>query len=286
MLPRYGPLKALRSWRMLSTVPMRRANLAGQVHMVIGPLGPVSQGLVSQLLNAGSTVVMPSDKHDSIAILHETLNYPAGLVTIDQSMSTKDGAMEVLEFVKQELGRLDGVVAHGGLVQGPDESQQRQSILETTPGDVMSYVQSLLVPHVVSANIMIPFLETQGSTINPSYTIVTGGLKDGRKNSAFELGWMQLGAEGPSLTSMYGFGLALRSATQKSKVRVNELRIGMDLNRSDGERMSHPRSRPLSLDIGALATYVAESDVKGKRFRASDNAALEELLHQHGAFQT
>jgi len=231
---------------------------------------------------------VPSRKLDALEMLQETLGYPAGLVTINQSASTTDGAAEVVQIIKQEIGRLDGVVAHGGLVHShPDHPWETEkhsllsegSILDSSPEQVMDFVQSLLVSHVGAAQAMIPLLESQVSDISPSYTILTGGLKDGRKD------WMHFGAEGPALTSMYGFGLALRGATTGSRVRVNEIRIGMELNRSDDERMSEPRSRPLSLDIGALAAYVAESTLKGQRLRASDNGELDGLLHRFGAFQ-
>jgi len=269
--------------RMLSTShSTRNANLAGQVHMFVGDFGPVHTGLISRMLDAGSTVVAPSRKLDDLEMLQETLGYPAGLVTYNASPSTTDGAAEVVQMVKQELGRLDGVVAHGGLIHShPDHpwESEKGSILDSSPEEVMGYVQSLLVSHVGAAQNLMPLLESQDEMISPSYTILTGGLKDGRKD------WMHMGAEGPALTSMYGLGLALRGATKASRVRVNEIRIGMELNRSDDERMSEPRSRPLSLDIGALATYVAESTLKGHRLRASDNVELDGLLHRFGAFQ-
>lgn len=272
--------------RMLSSVnATRAANLSGQVHLLVGALGPVHVGLAARMLDANSTVVVPSRDLDHLEMFKEALGHPAGLVTVNQSASTSDGAAEVVDFIKHELGRLDGVVAHGGLVHShaghpwAAENVSRGTILDRSPGQVMDYVQSLLVSHVGAAQAMIPFLELQNSNISPSYAILTGGLKDGRKD------WMQFGAEGPALTSMYGFGLALRGATRQSRVRVNEIRVGMELNRSDDERMSEPRSRPLSLDIGALATYIAESSLKGQRLRASDNVELDGLLHRFSAFQ-
>merc|ERR1719420_1473550 len=141
-------------------------------------------------------------------MLQESLGYPAGLVTIDQSMSTDQGAAEVARFLTQELGRLDGVIAHGGLLQS---QTLPQSILESSTSDVMSYVQNLLNSHVNSAKAMVPLLKAQESPINPSYTIVTGGLVDGRQNQVL------LGAQWPAVTSMYGFGLALRAAAQESR---------------------------------------------------------------------
>jgi len=268
----------------------RRANLSGQVHLLVGALGPVHVGLVTRMLDADSIVVAPSGKLEGLEMLQETLGYPAGLVTMHQSVSSSEGAMEVVSMIKQELGRLDGVVAHGGLVHArgdhPWEDVNRASshlsqgsILDSSPEVVMAHIQELLVTHVSTARAMMPLLESQDSALSPSYTFVTGGLQDGRKD------WMQFGAEGPALTAMYGFGLALRGATTDSRVRVNEVRIGMELNRSDDERMSDPRSRPLSLDLGALATYVAESKMKGQRLRASDNVELDGLLHRFGAFQ-
>merc|ERR1719379_1917695 len=92
----------------------RNAKLSGQVHLVVGSFGPVYQGLVSRLLDAGSIVVAPSANPERIEMLQESPGYPAGLVTIEHSMCTDQGAAEVARFLMQDLGRLDGVVAHGG----------------------------------------------------------------------------------------------------------------------------------------------------------------------------
>ena len=149
----------------------------------------------------------------------------------------------------------------------------------------MAYVQSLVAPHVGAAYAYMPLLEQQGQQdprSSPSYTVVTGGLKDSRIER------VPMGAEGPALTAMYGFGLALRCAASDSlsTVRVNELRIGMQLNRSEEERFANPRGRPLTTDIGSrLATYVAESNLSGSRLRCSDEVELEGLLHRFGGFQ-
>ena len=69
-------------------------------------------------------------------------------------------------------------------------------------------------------------------------------------------------------------------------MRVNELRIGMQLNRSEEERFANPRGRPLTTDIGSLATYVAESNLSGSRLRCSDEVELEGLLHRFGGFSS
>ena len=165
------------------------------------------------------------------------------------------------------------------------ELEQGRSILYTTPDEVMAYVQSLVAPHVGAAHAYMPLLEQQAQkdprNSSPSYTVVTGGLNDGR------IEHVPMGAEGPALTAMYGFGLALRCAASDSlsSVRVNELRIGMQLNRSEEERFADPRGRPLTTDIGSLATYVAESNLSGLRLRCSDDVELEGLLHHFGGFQ-
>jgi len=49
------------SHRMLSScTATRHANLAGQVHMLVGALGPVHVGLVTRMLDANSIVVVPA----------------------------------------------------------------------------------------------------------------------------------------------------------------------------------------------------------------------------------
>ena len=101
--------------------------------------GPVHTGLISRMLDAGSIVVAPSRKLDDLEMLQEALGYPAGLVTFNASPSTTDGAAAVVQMVKQELGRLDGVVAHGGLVHShPDHpwESEKGSILDSSPEEV------------------------------------------------------------------------------------------------------------------------------------------------------
>ena len=95
-----------------------------------------------------------------------------------------------------------------------------------------------------------------------------------------------MGAEGPAMTSLYGLGIALRNATRNSSVRVNEIRVAMQVNRADNERMLEPRARPLSLDIGQLASYLTEQGKgapSGFRLRARSSQELDELLDRFSA---
>ena len=95
---------------------LRTADLSGQVHAVVGALGPVYAGITTRLLDAGSVVVAAGRNVDLLDELQSTLGRPVGLITVNETPSTTEGAEALQQYISTNLGRLDGVVAHGGLV--------------------------------------------------------------------------------------------------------------------------------------------------------------------------
>jgi hypothetical protein len=175
------------------------------------------------------------------------------------------------------------VVAHGGLIRSDTLGSGivgKSLLSETSANMVLEDTTQLLGLHLRAAFSLLPLLEEtakQKSPYHPSYTLITSGL-----NSSAEL---TMGAEAPAMTSLYGLGIALRNATKTSSVRVNEIRVALQVNRAERERMLEPRSRPLSLDIGRLASYLTENgkgSPSGLRLRARSSEELEGLLQHFG----
>ena len=159
----------------------------------------------------------------------------------------------------------------GGSILGRD-------LLETPTQQILDEIALLVGSHHNAARVLMPLLHQQSKMDEtlPSYTLLTGGLT---QESAH-------GAEAPSISAMYGLGLALRESSKRYiNVRVNEIRLGMQVNRSDAERMAAPRARPLSLDLGSLCSYIAEAQIdRGHRMRINTNADLDDLLWKYNAF--
>jgi NAD(P)-dependent dehydrogenase (short-subunit alcohol dehydrogenase family) len=266
------------------------ADLAGKVVVVVGGTAAIGQGLASQLLAGGATVVVPSRSAEKLKKLRAELGSPAGLATLHGGFAAAAagegeeggaGTRSIAEQIKFEFGSIDAVVAHGGLIRSDTLGSGivgKSLLSETSANMVLEDTTQLLGLHLRAAFSLLPLLEEtakQKSPYHPSYTLITSGL-----NSSAEL---TMGAEAPAMTSLYGLGIALRNATKTSSVRVNEIRVALQVNRAERERMLEPRSRPLSLDIGRLASYLMENGKEspsGLRLRARSSEELEGLL-QH-----
>lgn len=248
---------------------------------VIGRMGPIFQGVTARLLEAGAVVVAPSLNKAGLEELQNSLGQPAGLLTVKGTLSHKDGAKELIDMVKYDVGKLHGVVAHGGLdgVYHNEKSIIERDILATRTEDILDELAHVVGNHHHAARVLMPLLDeiAEATPALPSFTLLTGGMEDGNRQ--------HFGAESPVISAMHGLGLALRSSAVTSKVRVNEIRVGMHVNRSDSERMKNPRMRPLSSDLGRLCSYIAESPVdRGRKICVSTNDNLEEVLASYDAF--
>ena len=73
------------------------------------------QGVATRFLEAGAIVVAPSLDENGLKDLQNNLGSPAGLFTVHGTFSNTEQANELVRIVKSEVGRLDMVVAHGGL---------------------------------------------------------------------------------------------------------------------------------------------------------------------------
>jgi len=250
----------------------------------------VAQGLAAGLLEGGATVVVPSRSAEKLAELRDCLGHPAGLATLHGGFAEGpvDGPPPIADQILSEFGRVDGVVAHGGLIRSDTlgAGVAGRPILAVPGEKVLEDVSQLLGLHLRAAQALLPLMARvakQEPGAAPGYTLVTSGLQGPRAEAHVQ-------AEGPAMTALYGLGLALRNAAAAMDVpvRVNEVRLAMQINRADSERLAEPRQRPLSLDLGHLTGYLAEWGPRapqGLRVRARSGPELEELLDHFAAPQ-
>ena len=227
------------------------------------------------LIESRAIVIIPFRFREKLDKLRDKLGSPAGLCTLHGGFANDDS--NVVEKIKYEFGKIDGVVAHGGLIRSDTlgTGVVGKLILKVSPEEVLEDTRILLRLHLTAAQALIPMLESKIGTESwesyPTYTFLTGELR--AKETSVQ-------AEGHVLTSLYGLGLSLRADTTQSQVKVNELHIALHLNESDEERMHNAKRSP-SLDLGLLTAYHKEKSYKslmcskGMRYRVQTD---EELL--------
>ena len=246
----------------------------------------MAQGLAAGLLDGGATVVVPSRSAEKLAELRANLGHPAGLATLVggfAEVAPEGSPPPVAQQIISEFGRVDGVVAHGGLIRSDTlgAGVVGQSLLDVPGPSVIDDVTKLLGLHLRAAQALIPLMARvaqQEPGAAPGYTLVTSGLQGPEAEAHVQ-------AEGPAMTSLYGLGLALRNATAAggSPVRVNEVRVAMQINETDSLRLSSAGARPLSLDLGTLTGYLSEwraGAPSGLRVRVRNNSELDALLNR------
>ena len=261
----------------------RLLSLADKVFVVVGNVDTLGRGIASELLKQGATVVLPSKSESALVKSRELLGNPAGLCTILGDFQTDAcvDAPSAVNAIRSTFKCIHGVVAHGGLVRGDDSSDsvlRGKSMLECEVGEILRDISDTLGMHVNAAQALLPLLvpsAARGQGNSPSYTLVTGGFE----NQFFE---SQLQAEVFTLTSLHGLSVALRNAKSRLPVRINELRIALQINRAERDREREPRFTPLSRDIGRIAASLATGNralnPDGSRFSVNSNAELSSLI--------
>jgi 3-oxoacyl-[acyl-carrier protein] reductase len=142
--------------------------LDGKKTLVIGGAGEVGEGIVRQFLNAGATVVVPSRSQYRLDELRQRLEGCAlsRLITKQAGCGTEAGAMDLYDFVLDELSELDVVVASiGGWWQG-------DSLLNVPLRLWNQLIENSLTAHFVAAKTFLPLLaEKDGGR----YIMLNGG---------------------------------------------------------------------------------------------------------------
>lgn len=142
--------------------------LDGKNALVIGGAGEVGEGIVRQFLNAGATVVVPSRSQYRLEELKQNLKGcdQTHLITVQAGCGTEAGAMDLYDFIVDELSYLDIVVASiGGWWQG-------EPLLDVSLRLWNQLLENSLTAHFVAAKTFLPLLaEGNGG----HYIMLNGG---------------------------------------------------------------------------------------------------------------
>ncbi len=150
------------------------------------------------LIESGAIVIIPLRFQEKLDELRDKLGSPAGLCTLHGGFADDDS--NVVEKIKYEFGKIDGVVAHGGLIRSDTlgTGVVGKLILKVSPEEVLEDTRILLRLHLTAAQALIPMLESKIGTESwesyPTYTFLTGELR--AKETSLQ-------AEGHVLTSLY-----------------------------------------------------------------------------------
>lgn len=142
--------------------------------------------MAASLIESGATVIIPSRFQEKLDELRDKLGSPAGLCTLHGGFADDDS--NVVEKIKYEFGKIDGVIAHGGLIRSDTlgTGVVGKSILKVSPEEVLEDTRILLRLHLTAAQALIPMLESKIETESwksyPPYTFLTGGLRETRGN--------------------------------------------------------------------------------------------------------
>ncbi len=142
--------------------------LDGKITLVLGGAGEVGEGIVSQFLLHGATVVVPSRAVYRLDDLRKRLGDLANerLITFHGGCSSEEGGLALRDFILREVGQLDTVVAAiGGWWQG-------EALTELPLRIWKELLDNSLTAHFVAAKTFLPqLLEHPGSC----YIMLNGG---------------------------------------------------------------------------------------------------------------
>ena len=217
--------------------------LHGKTVLIAGGAGEVGEGLVRAFLDEGATVVVPSRTRKKLDALRSAVPNPARLITKTADIGTANGAVLLRDWIADEVGPLDAVVASiGGWWQGRP--------LTDVPLDTWHAVLDMgLTTHFNVAKTFIPVLAGRPGA---SYTFINGAA-----------GLDPIPGAGPlSVSSAGQFMLKDVMAAENDTVRINTLVLATPVR---------TRSRPdgdedwlTADDAGAYAVFLASDAATDK----------------------
>lgn len=215
--------------------------LYGKTVLIAGGAGEVGEGLVRAFLTEGATVVVPSRSEKNLRALRSSLKHDGSLITKPADVGTETEAALLRDWIDDEVGPLDAVVASlGGWWQG----QPLTNVSLDTWHEVLDMG---LTTHFNVAKTFIPVLAGRPGT---SYTFINGvaGLNP------------IPGAGLISVSSAGQFMLKDVMAAENDTVRINTLVLATPVR-----TRSHPDGEEDWLtadDAGAYAVFLASDAAK------------------------
>jgi 3-oxoacyl-[acyl-carrier protein] reductase len=210
--------------------------LHGKTVLIPGGAGEVGEGLARAFLNEGARVIVPSRSREKLDALRASLLDPDSLLLKTADVGTANGAARLRDWIGDEVGPLDAVVASlGGWWQG-------RPLTDVSLDTWHEVLDMGLTTHFTVAKTFLPVLAGQPGA---SYTFINGGA-----------GLNPIPGAGPLSVSAAG-QLMLKDvmAAENDTVRVNTLVLATPVrtrSRPDGED-----GLIAADDAGAYAVYLA-----------------------------
>lgn len=220
--------------------------LHGKTVLIAGGAGEVGEGIVGAFLAEGATVVVPSRSQEKLDALRTNTSDHDRLITKAADVGSAAGAVALRNWIADEVGPLDAVVASlGGWWQG-------RPLTDVSLDTWHEVLDMGLTAHFTVAKTFIPALAGRSGA---SYTFINGGA-----------GLTPIPGAGPLSVSAAGqFMLKDVLAAENESVRVNTLVLATPVrtrSRPDGED-----GWLTADDAGAYAVYLASDaarDVHGE----------------------
>jgi len=224
----------------------------------------MGRSISRSLLRAGATVIVNSRSSSRLDALVADLENPERLVAVHGSLLPGKATKTVNKTLRDTT--LNHVIAHGAVRWWASEKGDETFSLDIVPGrgsrlldaitpEEFSYSSSQLATlHFSAAQSLIP--RVQFADGRGCYTFVTGdgsGKPGGKRSSMAEINSYHL----------WGLAAALRREMKltDSNVLVQEIRVGISMNRAEEEIEQDPREHKLSEDTGDIcAGLISKSD--------------------------
>lgn len=214
--------------------------LDGKITLVLGGAGEVGEGVVRQFLLHGATVVVPSRSVYRLDNLDQRLGDLANerLFTHQAGCSTEEGAQELRDFISNNVGPLDTVIASiGGWWQG-------EPLTELPLRIWTELLDNSLTAHFIAAKTFLPDLVNRPASC---YLMLNGGAA-----------LAPIAHAGPisvSAAAQLALMKVLAEETADSDVRLNTLLIKNKVStRSQTQRKPHWLTPD---EVGMYAVYLA-----------------------------
>jgi NAD(P)-dependent dehydrogenase (short-subunit alcohol dehydrogenase family) len=227
---------------------------------MVGGAGLIGTGIARGYLNAGATVICNSRYDTRLQRLSEDLGHPERLIAFRGSMLPDQAEATVNAMMELTAGQLDHVVTHSAVRwwadDGGDETNllancgARGSLFDMNMDEFTQQAMMLPQMHFAAARQFIPRLQ---QVPNSSYIFVTGGV--GERSPIGQI----------NAKAVWGLAAAMRAEACHTGVNVEEVRVGLRLNRSPEERRADPRDTPLSHDIGRICAGLAAAPAESMR---------------------
>jgi NAD(P)-dependent dehydrogenase (short-subunit alcohol dehydrogenase family) len=235
--------------------------LADATAIVVGGSGNVGRHIVSALLQAGATVIVPSRSEERIRVLRGVATPEAAnrLVTLIGDFSDENDSRRLRESAIGVTGRLDGVVASLGSFVPVD------SVLKAPRRDLDRVLEGYVTAHLTAAQALIPTLEERGG----SYVFINGPL-------AFAPLFHGGGLVSIATAAQAMLARVLAQELAESRARVNELVIysAFGWGRDDQNAVS-------GAQIGRYVAYLLSprsAGIRGQTIHLKSQRQLDDLL--------